>query len=1229
MNPNPPKSVTKIEGDIEKFVQIGQVVGQVTIGVEKTAEATPRLSQGEKLKKLGDFIRDKFNLDEISQLCLRFGEAVYEDLPGGRTAKSEGLVKWCERHGKLPLLIELVQDLRPKDWADLVSGFANPYPVLDAFTEKDNELFEFLGRSSDLDGVVKKIQAGTGNIIVLRGESGVGKTSFLRAGLIPRLKHLQPGLELRRLECDNSLLREFETYSASEFTDAKLFILDQFERIYIELDEAERVRFLIQLADLIEQTPSRFLISIREDFFGRLSGLINDEGRRLLKGGVKYEDYIFSRLSAQLAKETIIRLAFQSWVILEENVADKLLNDLIVTGVNVAGSLCSAEEQKPYMPLVLAVCHRLYEKAVIEKKLTRITLNDYDSSFAENALFGYVDSTIRHEPLLTKSSDDALAMLRLLVDERGQRRPDSVEHLRDELDLTVDSANAIIQALIKCKLLVPPNNEGHVILVHDFLAKVVFEHYSNQWIRLRDAINSLANPLGPIFTADMALADIEKNAATQCRQFVRNNLALYQKMPPGVQNKAAGLLVDKLFAKRPKRDGLADELLKDQETAKVFLLVEYIGQLLLIFDAEVALSELLARFESTGGNPAKLAPEFKISSTESSSTEIAAKLSVYWRAVPDRLMDDLPSAQTLVEILKLAQEKTRLSIYGLKEQLRVGIGSDKKPVSRFTLWRALLRLWLDKQTWDPAPDKLQQGKVAELFVFDWALNPTRDYLRKQNALADLRTHQGLLIHIPAGEHAMRNQRVAHDLLIRTVAIERRDRGISPGMHEADDRKLIDSYDDAEISQVLREVIQDYTFLLNQPRKKACVVLEAQEYSIDRMVKLCQELEIELKNKDVRFLGSIECDPRSEIANRKDLTRALATSVDVDFPQPDYCVITNKALLQDQAWASLWQERIEAHGHLVLLDDDTPAACIKALQHAAERLGGNVLVKPTITEFLKGATFFNLATDALATTAHKVWQRARSHGIRYPSLLVEKRIENISRELLVILARDRDGRYISVPPIWYNCRSDLPMAQDRDIPAAFSHAWVTDNLSQADHSLYCEAVKLSQTLAEKLDQETNAKSGYRGACGFLELEWLVASDNRLFLNEVKPTQLDKGVISNYAFDYSDSDLFVRSLFGLPLPFAIALTIPKDHVMLCGALLAMDADAIRQGKKLISYSGIEQALDNEVRVIIYADKMRSVPYLGRRMGVVILQADTLSAAEEKFRHVSEEMLIAQYE
>ena len=75
---------------------------------------------------LHDVLVEWFDEDDLRDLCFRLPDApAYEDLAGKtKPGKARELVLWFKRQGRLPELIELVKQLRPKiTWPDnMTSG---------------------------------------------------------------------------------------------------------------------------------------------------------------------------------------------------------------------------------------------------------------------------------------------------------------------------------------------------------------------------------------------------------------------------------------------------------------------------------------------------------------------------------------------------------------------------------------------------------------------------------------------------------------------------------------------------------------------------------------------------------------------------------------------------------------------------------------------------------------------------------------------------------------------------------------------------------------------------------------------------------------------------------------------------------------------------------------------------------------------------------------------------
>src|SRR5262249_48191118 len=84
------------------------------------------------------------------------------------------------------LLAELEAITRPHTRTGMVaSEEGNPYAGLSAFQERDAA--RFFGRETAVEQIVARL--GESTLLALVGSSGMGKSSLVRAGVIPALKH--------------------------------------------------------------------------------------------------------------------------------------------------------------------------------------------------------------------------------------------------------------------------------------------------------------------------------------------------------------------------------------------------------------------------------------------------------------------------------------------------------------------------------------------------------------------------------------------------------------------------------------------------------------------------------------------------------------------------------------------------------------------------------------------------------------------------------------------------------------------------------------------------------------------------------------------------------------------------------------------------------------------------------------------------------------------------------
>ena len=189
----------------------------------------------------------------------------------------------------LALLIWSIRSAQNKRLAIAGPNFDSAIRPLASFEERDADLFKELGREREVRNLFQAVTNPNFRIGYLIGESGAGKTSLLKAGLIPALKEAKCGVRLVEFSNADPLSAIIESVAAEEnaqgltFLEAlawlaqsdprSVLILDQFEQWFIHNKRSEdRAPFLAALGEWY-RSPSdiRILISIREDFAGRLT----------------------------------------------------------------------------------------------------------------------------------------------------------------------------------------------------------------------------------------------------------------------------------------------------------------------------------------------------------------------------------------------------------------------------------------------------------------------------------------------------------------------------------------------------------------------------------------------------------------------------------------------------------------------------------------------------------------------------------------------------------------------------------------------------------------------------------------------------------------------------------------------------------------------------------------------------------------------------------------------
>jgi hypothetical protein len=377
-----------------------------------------------------------------------------------------------------------------------------PYKFLDYFDPSDRAIF--FGRDPDIarfSGYIK-----TRKLVVLYGESGVGKTSLIRAGLIPKLvqegsvpvytRCIENPIDVVREEVSSVVslldhapatqtkgLRDFFENPSLKGYEFVIFI-DQFEEFFIRFPTEIRDRFINNIIDCISENSSvhaTFVLSLRREKFVELGEYKN----RLLE--LYNNAYELRKLTREEVREAVIGPAREHGLLYEEGIVDRLIDDIYHGG----------EYNTPHIQIV---CDKLVRSLVPDAQV--ITKDLYEQlGGASKILSEYLDAAVNRF-----SSEDQVIAMEVLKDMVTSHGTKSVNTLRDIAHRTGyprEKVRRIVHRLVhEARLVREITRQGSTLfeLAHEFLvdrigellqrediqAKAIYEMLDRQMIEWKD-----------------------------------------------------------------------------------------------------------------------------------------------------------------------------------------------------------------------------------------------------------------------------------------------------------------------------------------------------------------------------------------------------------------------------------------------------------------------------------------------------------------------------------------------------------------------------------------------------------------------------------------------------------------------------------------------------------------------------------------------------------------------
>ena len=344
----------------------------------------------------------------------------------------------------------------------------NPFGLILAPFESRHAT-QFAGRDRESREVIQRIL--NEKLVIVIGESGVGKTSLIEAGVIPVLRKKRFSILRFSLQDDPSadLLRvlkndttDFQESAAQYLRQRKskirrlLFVGDHLEKLFTtNRSNAKRKKFLATVSKCVNSDlPVTFLFSIREDYLPELYSLSEDVPELYRRENT----FRLFALTKENARSALIRASAHAAIPIAQQLMGAIAQDLS----EECGGLV-------YPPFLQIVGWRLYEginddlHVPPQRVYSRLgKVDEIVTSFFEGLFYGY-----------SAAEKEAVgAVLSAMVTEHRTKRRMSLAELQEEIGAEFDVASAL-GALVSDRIV--RRSLGDYELVHDFLAKRVVE----------------------------------------------------------------------------------------------------------------------------------------------------------------------------------------------------------------------------------------------------------------------------------------------------------------------------------------------------------------------------------------------------------------------------------------------------------------------------------------------------------------------------------------------------------------------------------------------------------------------------------------------------------------------------------------------------------------------------------------------------------------------------------
>jgi WD40 repeat protein/class 3 adenylate cyclase len=188
-----------------------------------------------------------------------------------------------------------------------------PYKGLVPFQPDDADVF--FGREQLVDDLVGRLEEAP--FLAVVGPSGSGKSSLVRAGVVPALQRRDEALQTALFSPG-----EHPLSALAAVGDGDLLVVDQFEEVFtLCRDEEERGAFIDALLDAAER-GTRVVVALRADFYGHCAAYPR------FAAALKQQQELVGPMNEEELRRAIERPAEHAGLLLEPGLVEAILRDV-------------------------------------------------------------------------------------------------------------------------------------------------------------------------------------------------------------------------------------------------------------------------------------------------------------------------------------------------------------------------------------------------------------------------------------------------------------------------------------------------------------------------------------------------------------------------------------------------------------------------------------------------------------------------------------------------------------------------------------------------------------------------------------------------------------------------------------------------------------------------------------------------------------------------------------